>query len=94
MSLRALTAAEAASDLAGFDAIIDARAPAEVADQFDATIVWMHENPLLPGRRYLLKIGAVTVPAQPVWVDTFTCWPPSSVSVIDDSAFASWRALL
>ena len=31
MSLRSLTAAEAAADLAGFDAIIDARSPAEFA---------------------------------------------------------------
>jgi bifunctional enzyme CysN/CysC len=36
----------------------------EVADQFNATIVWMHEEPLLPGRRYLMKIGATSVPAQ------------------------------
>jgi bifunctional enzyme CysN/CysC len=28
-----------------------------------ATIVWMHDEPLLPGRAYLLKIGAQTVTA-------------------------------
>ncbi len=38
-------------------------APAEVADQFEATLVWMAEAPLLPGRQYLLKIGAQTVTA-------------------------------
>ena len=38
-----------------------ADAPAEVADQFEATIVWMAEEPLLPGRPYLLKIGTQTV---------------------------------
>ena len=28
------------------------------SDQFEATIVWMNETPLLPGRPYLLKLGA------------------------------------
>ena len=55
---------EGETDISRGDLICDPRAPAEVADQFDATIVWMHEEPLLPGRRYLLKIGATTVPAQ------------------------------
>jgi bifunctional enzyme CysN/CysC len=32
-----------------------------VADQFQATIIWMHEEPMLPGRPYLLKLGARTV---------------------------------
>ena len=35
--------------------------PAEVADQFEAHIVWMHEDPMLPGRPYLVKVGARTV---------------------------------
>lgn len=34
------------------------------ADQFGAHLVWMHEDALLPGRGYLLKSGAVTIPAQ------------------------------
>jgi bifunctional enzyme CysN/CysC len=37
--------------------------PAEVADQFECTVVWMAEEPLLPGRAYLLKIGALTLSA-------------------------------
>jgi bifunctional enzyme CysN/CysC len=32
-----------------------------VADQFQATIVWMHEEPMLPGRPYVIKLGARTV---------------------------------
>ncbi len=40
-----------------------AAAPAQVADQFEATLVWMDAEPLLPGRPYLLKIGAATVGA-------------------------------
>ncbi|HST35166.1 MAG TPA: adenylyl-sulfate kinase [Allosphingosinicella sp.] len=35
----------------------------EVADQFEATLVWMQDEPLLPGRQYLLKLGTRTVPA-------------------------------
>ena len=35
----------------------------EVADQFEATIVWMVEDELLPGRGYWLKLGAQTVTA-------------------------------
>ncbi|WP_018954095.1 sulfate adenylyltransferase subunit CysN [Thioalkalivibrio sulfidiphilus] len=38
-------------------------APAEVADQFEARIVWMHEQPLYPGRTYLMKIGTNTINA-------------------------------
>ncbi len=50
-------------DISRGDVIAGADAPAGVADQFEATLVWMHEEPLLPGRPYLLKIGATTVPA-------------------------------
>jgi bifunctional enzyme CysN/CysC len=45
------------------DIIVSAESPAEVADQFETTIVWMGEEPLLPGRPYWLKIGAKTVSA-------------------------------
>jgi bifunctional enzyme CysN/CysC len=37
--------------------------PCEVADQFEATVVWMADAPMLPGRGYLLKVGATTVAA-------------------------------
>jgi bifunctional enzyme CysN/CysC len=37
--------------------------PAQVADQFEAKIVWMAEEPLLPGRNYLMKIGTQAVTA-------------------------------
>jgi bifunctional enzyme CysN/CysC len=33
------------------------------ADQFEATIVWMDESPMLRGRRYLMKLGTKTVNA-------------------------------
>ncbi|MGI8611987.1 MAG: sulfate adenylyltransferase subunit CysN, partial [Sphingomicrobium sp.] len=35
----------------------------EAADQFEATIVWMGEDDLLPGRGYWLKLGTQTVSA-------------------------------
>ena len=34
-----------------------------MADQFAAHLVWMGDERLLPGRSYLMKIGARTVPA-------------------------------
>ncbi|OCX66428.1 adenylyl-sulfate kinase [Thioclava sp. SK-1] len=43
--------------------IVAAKSPLEVADQFESTIVWMDEQPLVPGRAYWLKIGAQTVSA-------------------------------
>jgi bifunctional enzyme CysN/CysC len=45
------------------DIIASAAAPPEVADQFETTIVWMADEPLLPGRPYWLKIGAKLVSA-------------------------------
>jgi bifunctional enzyme CysN/CysC len=35
--------------------------PAEMADQFEAHVVWMHDHEMLPGRPYVMKIGAATV---------------------------------
>lgn len=43
--------------------IADAKAPLEVADQFESTIVWMDEEEMIPGRAYVLKMGAQTVSA-------------------------------
>jgi bifunctional enzyme CysN/CysC len=45
------------------DVIVSAAQPPEVADQFEATIVWMAEDDLLPGRGYWLKLGTQTVTA-------------------------------
>ena len=38
--------------------ISSAKSPLEISDQFETTIVWMHENALVPGRSYHLKIGS------------------------------------
>jgi bifunctional enzyme CysN/CysC len=34
-----------------------------VADQFEATVIWMSDEPMLPGRPYWIKIGAKQVSA-------------------------------
>lgn len=51
-------------DISRGDIISSLDSPAETADQFEAHLVWMHEEPMLPGRRYLMKIGTNTVSAQ------------------------------
>jgi bifunctional enzyme CysN/CysC len=43
--------------------ITAAQSPLEVADQFEASIIWMDEDTLVPGRAYWLKLGAQTVSA-------------------------------
>ena len=50
-------------DVSRGDVISSAVDPAEVADQFETMLVWMSSEPMLPGRPYLLKIGAATVTA-------------------------------
>jgi len=45
------------------DVIALASDPPEAADQFEATIVWMADEELLPGRGYWLKLGTQTVTA-------------------------------
>ena len=50
-------------DISRGDLISTADEPAEVADQFEVTLIWMHDEPMLPGRPYLMKIGTKTVSA-------------------------------
>ena len=50
-------------DVSRGDVLTAAKAPASVADQFEATIVWMAEEPLLRGRGYLMKIGTARATA-------------------------------
>ena len=45
------------------DVIAAADDPPEAADQFEATMVWMADEELLPGRAYWLKLGTQTVSA-------------------------------
>ena len=46
------------------DVITKTDQPAEVADQFETTIVWMADEEMLPSRPYWLKLGTQTVTAQ------------------------------
>jgi bifunctional enzyme CysN/CysC len=50
-------------DVSRGDVLAAADGPAQVADQFEATIVWMGDAPLLRGRTYAMKVGAKTVAA-------------------------------
>ena len=50
-------------DLARGDLLVSPSSRPEVSDQFAAHIIWMSENPLVPGRSYLARIGTRTVPA-------------------------------
>jgi bifunctional enzyme CysN/CysC len=45
------------------DVVAAAGHPPQTADQFEAVIVWMAEDELLPGRGYWLKLGTQTVTA-------------------------------
>ena len=50
-------------DIARGDILCEPKNRPEVSDQFAAHLIWMSGDPLLPGRSYLLKLGARTVPA-------------------------------
>jgi len=45
------------------DVIAVADAPPQVADRFEASLVWMADEALIPGRGYWLKLGTQTVSA-------------------------------
>jgi bifunctional enzyme CysN/CysC len=45
------------------DMIAAAKAPPHTADQFEATIVWMAEEEMVPGKGYWLKLGTQTATA-------------------------------
>jgi bifunctional enzyme CysN/CysC len=45
------------------DVIAAADDPIEASDQYETTLIWMADEPLLPGRPYWLKLGAKTVSA-------------------------------
>ena len=52
---------ESEIDVGRGDLLCDPGRRPAVADQAEATLVWMHEAPLLPGRAYLARIGTRTV---------------------------------
>ncbi|QQR40415.1 sulfate adenylyltransferase subunit CysN [Devosia rhizoryzae] len=50
-------------DVSRGDVLTHAGETPEFSNQFQARLVWMNDEPAFPGRSYLLKIGAQTVPA-------------------------------
>ncbi len=50
-------------DISRGDIISTTDTPASTANQFESTLVWMDEEPLLPGREYALKCGTATAVA-------------------------------
>jgi bifunctional enzyme CysN/CysC len=50
-------------DVSRGDVIVSAESPPDVADRFECTLVWVHDEAMLPGRCYLMKIGTRTVTA-------------------------------
>ncbi|HWJ56896.1 MAG TPA: adenylyl-sulfate kinase, partial [Vicinamibacterales bacterium] len=56
-------ALEGTVDVAPGDLIVTVNAPAEIANQFEATIVWLADAPLLRGRGYVLRMGTATATA-------------------------------
>ena len=51
-------------DIARGDLLAQPDARPEVADQFAANLLWMAEEPMLPGRQYLMRIGTQYVPTR------------------------------
>ncbi len=51
-------------DISRGDVICTADHPAEVADQFEAKIIWMSDEAMLPGRPYVMKMGARSASVQ------------------------------
>ena len=49
-------------DIARGDMLAHAQDRPAVADQFSATLIWMSDEKLLPGRSYLMKLATRTVP--------------------------------
>jgi bifunctional enzyme CysN/CysC len=63
-------------DVSRGDMLAAADAPPAVSDQFQATIIWMHDEPMLRGRPYIIKLGtrtltgSITTPRHKVNVNT------------------------
>ena len=49
-------------DISRGDVICAAREPLEVSDQFEVEVLWMSDEPMLPGRPYLFKSSSRTLP--------------------------------
>jgi bifunctional enzyme CysN/CysC len=76
-------------DVSRGDMVTSAADPAGLADQFEAHLVWMHADPLLPGRPYLMKLGStaaactVTHIKHGINVNTLERTPATTLAVND-----------
>ena len=50
-------------DISRGDMIATSETPPEISDQFDTTIIWLSEEPMLPGRSYRMKTSSRLVSA-------------------------------
>jgi bifunctional enzyme CysN/CysC len=50
-------------DVSRGDVLVDIQAPAQAADQFEATLIGLTETAILPGRSYLMKLATKVVTA-------------------------------
>ncbi|MFC4172947.1 adenylyl-sulfate kinase [Microvirga sp. GCM10011540] len=50
-------------DISRGDVLTDPAQPPVVANQFAADLIWLNDDPLIPGRSYLLRLGTTVVPA-------------------------------
>ncbi len=52
-----------AADINCGDILAAASAPPEIADQFEANLLWLNKNAMIPGRQYLMKLTCKEVTA-------------------------------
>ncbi len=50
-------------DVSRGDVLCSVDEPAEIADQFEAQVIWMDDHEMLPGRPYMIKLGTSLVGA-------------------------------
>jgi len=74
-------------DISRGDVICAGAEPAGLANQFEATIIWMSEDAMLPGRSYVMKTGAqtaratITVPKYKINVNTIEHLPATKLEL-------------
>lgn len=74
-------------DVSRGDVVAANGAPPDVSDQFQANLIWLGDEPMLPGRSYLMKIGAqsaICTPAQPKYainINTYGQFPARTLKL-------------
>ena len=74
-------------DVSRGDMIVASHAPARTGDRFEATVIWMADEPMFPGRSYWIKTGGATAqatlgaPDHRIDVNTLTTEPARELSL-------------